>query len=223
MPAWRYAQVVPSQAGAIYSALRPLLIYPAPSTLDIVRGPAQFNDYIVGYQGFLSLYDMTGTNPDPALRSNVANQLASLLNTRLTNFAKDHPWQGDADNPSGISANPYARRFNCSRNFQYMTPALGQAMRSSAQASAIIGALNEYQYVCPQWFVAHDSNTFLEGSAHHIFDSHALFLSKAYVAAQSQSELSKWLDVPWMLGDLYYIQNVVAAIGAGGGGAFSSQ
>ncbi|MGE0463954.1 MAG: PQQ-binding-like beta-propeller repeat protein [Vicinamibacterales bacterium] len=214
--AWRYAQVVPAQAATIYQALRPLLVYPPPA-LDIVMGPGVYNDYIAGYQGFLNLYDMAGTNPDPSLRANVANQLGSLLNTRITGFAKDHPWRGTVDNPGGLSVNNYARRFNCSRNFLYMTPSLGQAMRSSAQASTIQAALSEYEYVCPAWFIARDSNSFQEASAHHIFDSHALFLAKAYVAAQSQPELSKWLDVPWMLGDLYYVQNVVAALEAGGG------
>jgi hypothetical protein len=102
-----------------------------------------------------------------------------------------------------------------------MTPALGQAMRSSAQAPAIAAALTEYEYVCSYWFAARDSNTFQEASAHHIFDSHALFLAKAYAAAQPQSELSKWLDVPWMLGDLYYIQNVTAALEAGAASSLS--
>jgi hypothetical protein len=103
-----------------------------------------------------------------------------------------------------------------------MTPALGSAMRSSAQASGIQAALGEYEYVCQNWFIARDSNTFQEGSVHHIFDSHSLFLAKAYVAAQSQPELSKWLDVPWMVGDLYYIQNVAATLEAGGG-SFQSE
>jgi hypothetical protein len=220
--AWRYAQIVPPQAASIYNTVRPLLVYPPPSTLDVLQGPGVYNDYIAGYQGFLNLYDMAGTNPDPALRANVASQLANLVNTRTTGFAKDHPWLGTVDNPNGLRINNYARRFNCARNFLYMTPALGQAMRSSAQAPAILAALNEYEYVCPQWFVARDSNTFQEGSAHHIFDSHALFLAKAYGAAQSQPELSKWLDVPWMTGDLYYIQNVVAALEAGGGAGLQS-
>ena len=96
-----------------------------------------------------------------------------------------------------------------------MTPDLGQAMRSSAQFSTISAAINEYAYVCPHWFMTRDHNTFQEGSAHHIFDSHALFLAKAYVAGQTQAELSKWIDVPWMLGDLYHIQNLVAALSAG--------
>jgi hypothetical protein len=213
--AWMYAQVVPSQAGAIYNTVRPLLVYPPPSTLDIVRGPGVYNDYIAGYQGFLNLYDMVGTNPDPALRQNVANQLSTLLNTRISNFAKDHPWQGDVDNPSGININNYVRKFNCTRNFLYVTRELGQAMRASTRAGDIRAAVNEYLYVCPQWFIARDQNSFQESSAHHIFDSHALFLAKAYVGGESQAELSKWIDVPWMLGDLYHIQNLVAALEAG--------
>jgi hypothetical protein len=220
--AWRYAQIVPSQAAAIYNTVRPLLVYPPASTLNIVTGPALYNDYIAGYQGFLNLYDLAG-NPDPALRANVASQLASLVSTRLTSFAKDHPWQGTVDNPDGTAVNNYVRRFNCTRNFLYMTPALGQAMRSSAQSGTIVAALNEYEYVCPNWFMTRDSNTFQEASAHHIFDAHSLFLTKAYVAGQSQSELSKWVDVPWMLGDLYHIQNLTAALEAVGaaGSTFS--
>lgn len=221
--AWRYAQINPAQAASIYNTVRPMLVYPPPSSLDIVRGPAVFNDYLNGYQGFLNLYDMAGTNPDPSLRANVASQLAALLSTRLGNFAKDHPWRGAVDNPDGLSVNNYVRRFNCSRNFLYMTPDLGQAMRSSAQSAAIVGALNEYEYVCPAWFMARDANSFQEASAHHIFDSHALFLAKAYVAAQPQGTLSKWIDVPWMTGDLYYIQNVVAALQAPAGGALTSE
>ncbi len=215
--AWKYAQVVPAQAASIYAAVRPLLIVPPPAqVLDITRGPAVYNEYINGYQGFLNLADLAG-NPDPATRATVATQLSSLLNTRLTGFAKDHPWEGSVDNPSGLMANNYTRRFNCTRNFLYMTPDLGRAMRSSAQAGSITTALNEYLYVCPHWFMTRDNNSFQEASAHHIFDSHALFLAKAYVAGQSQAELSKWIDVPWMLGDLYHIQNLIAAVQAGGG------
>lgn len=214
--AWRYAQIVPSQAASIYSAVRPLLIHPAPA-LDIIRGPGQYNEYIIGYQGFLNLYDMAGTNPDPSLRAAVASSLAALITIRTSNFAKDHPWRGTVDNPGGIAINNYVRQFNCTRNFLYMTPGLGLAMRASAQAGLMQTALNEYQYVCANWYIARDHNSFQELSAHHIFDTHALFLAKAYVATESQAELSKWIDVPWMLGDLYHIQNLVAALDAGGG------
>ncbi len=213
--AWKYAQIVPSQAANIYATVRPMLSYPPP-TLDLVRNPALYNDYIAGYQGFINLYDLAGTNPDPNLRAGVETQLNNLLNTRISNFAKDHPWEGSVDNPSGININNYTRRFNCSRNFMYMTPELGSAMRSSAQYSLINTAINEYLYVCPRWFIARDDNTFQEGTTNHIFDSHALFLAKAYVTGDSQANLSKWIDVPWTLGDLYYIQNLTAALSTGG-------
>ena len=214
--AWKYAQLAPSQAVSIYNTVRPLLVYPPPPTLDIVRGPGVYNDYIAGYQGFVNLHDLAGISADLALKANVANQLSSLLNTRLTNFAKDHPWEGRIDNPRGIAINNYVRQFNCTRNFLYMTPDLGQAMRSSSQAPTILAALDEYTYVCSQWFMTRAHDSFQEISAYHIFDSHALFLAKAYVAGLSQSELSKWIDVPWMLGDLYHIQNLTAALQVGG-------
>jgi outer membrane protein assembly factor BamB len=212
LAAAKYAQLVPSQAATIYSRVRPLLVYPPP-LLDIVRGPGVFNDYIVGYQGFLNLHDLAG-NPDPVLRAGVAAQLAILLNTRLISFAKDHPWEGSVDNPGGVGINNYVRKFNCARNFLYMAPDLGQAMRSSAQFGLITSAINEYSYVCPHWFITRDHNAFQEASASHIFDSHALFLAKAYVARDSQANLSKWIDVPWMLGDLYHMQNLTAALQA---------
>jgi hypothetical protein len=216
--AWKYAQLVPTQAASIYTTVRPLLVYPPPATLDIVRGPGVYNDYIAGYQGFLNLYDLAGTNPDPTLRANIASRLQSLLTTRLTNFAKDHPWYGEVDNPTGLTINNYTRKVNCTRNFLYMTPELGQAMRASSQYSTINAAINEYAYVCARWFVTRDTNSFQESSAHHTFDRHAVFLAKAYVSQLSQAELSKWLDAPWSLGDLYHIQNLVATLQANGGG-----
>jgi hypothetical protein len=212
--AWKYAQLVPSQAAAIYNTVRPLLIYPPPGELDIVTGPGVYNDYIAGYHGFVNLHEFAGISSDVTLKASVADTLSDLLSARLTGFAKDHPWEGSVDNPDGIRVNNYTRQFNCTRNFLYMTPDLGQAMQSSARSSTILTALAEYSYVCPQWFMTRPHDSFQELSAHHIFDSHALFLAKAYVAGESRAELSKWIDVPWMLGDLYHIQNLVAALQA---------
>jgi outer membrane protein assembly factor BamB len=218
--AWKYAQLVPSQASSIYSTVRPMLVHPPPSgtntSFDLVQNPAVYNEYIMGYQGFLNLYDMAGTNPDPTLRANVANTLSNLINTRINGFAKDHPWQGDADNPNGIVVNNYTRTLNCARNFMYISPELATAMRNSSQFAYINSALNEYLYVCPLWFMARDHNTFQEASTRPIYDVPALFQAKAYLAGESQANLSKWIDVPWMPGDLYYMQNLVAALQASG-------
>jgi hypothetical protein len=49
----------------------------------------------------------------------------------------------------------------------------------------------------------------------HLYDYHALFLAKAYVLNESQAQLSKYIDVPaFARGDLFYIQNLVAALEA---------
>jgi hypothetical protein len=67
----RYAELVPAEAATIYATVRPLLVYPPPA-LDIVRSPAMFNDFIAGYQGFLNLHDLAGTNPAPNLRAGIS-------------------------------------------------------------------------------------------------------------------------------------------------------
>jgi uncharacterized repeat protein (TIGR01451 family) len=44
----------------------------------------------------------------------------------------------------------------------------------------------------------------------------SVFLAKAYVQDLSQPELKRYLDRPWGLGDLYYLQKLVTTIEAGG-------
>jgi hypothetical protein len=40
------------------------------------------------------------------------------------------------------------------------------------------------------------------------------FLAHAYVVGQTETTLTKWLDYPWAVGDLYSIQKLVAALQA---------
>jgi hypothetical protein len=54
-----------------------------------------------------------------------------------------------------------------------------------------------------------------EGTFQHLYDSPALFQAKAYILKEPYTELVKWLDVPaFARGDLFYIQNLVAALSA---------
>ncbi len=54
-----------------------------------------------------------------------------------------------------------------------------------------------------------------EGTFQHLYDYPALFQAKAYILNQSYDELVKWLDIPaFYQGDLFYIQNLVAALKA---------
>jgi hypothetical protein len=214
--AWKYARLFPSEAWAIYNAVRPALAYPPTLTTDtLVRSPFTYNDYIAGYRGFINLYDMANPGTDTTLRLNVESQLGTLLAERTQGFAKDHPWEGTADNPGGISVNNYVRKYNLARNFLYLTPELGQYMATSSRAADIQTAIEEYTYIGPLWFVARNENTFQEGQAHHLYDLNALFLAKSYISQQPRTELSKYVDAPaFAAGDLFYIRNLVAALQA---------
>jgi hypothetical protein len=49
----------------------------------------------------------------------------------------------------------------------------------------------------------------------NLYDYNAMFLAKAYILKQSRAELTKYLDAPaFQRGDLFYIQNLIAAIEA---------
>ncbi len=77
-------------------------------------------------------------------------------------------------------------------------------------------ALNEYNVVAPYWFVSAYDVTTGEGASQHFFDYWALFQAKALILQESGAELVKYLDVPAVqVGDLYYIQNLVAVLDAG--------
>lgn len=213
---WKYAQVFPNEALAIYNAHSSRLIYPANLTDDtLVRFPYTFNEYIAGYTGFLNLQELAGrSGADGALRERVQAELNSLMARRSQGFAKDHPWQGELDNPSGIAINQYTRQFNLSRNFLHMPRELGNYLRQNNLA-AVTQAVNEYTYLGPFWFSGSGDNAFQEGVKTNLYDRPALFAAKAFVLQQSRSELSKYLDVPtFERGDLFYINNLIIALEA---------
>jgi hypothetical protein len=76
-------------------------------------------------------------------------------------------------------------------------------------------AIDEYNYTAPYWFVARQEAVATEGVMQNLYDYPALFQAKAYILKQSREELTKYLDVPaFERGDLFYIQNLIAAIEA---------
>jgi len=221
---WKYAQIFPSQANAIYTSFRPRLIYPSNlSDSQLVSSPYTFNDYIAGYRGFLNLQELAYNGNYPSdvatLRNNVTNELNNLLSRRASQFAKDHPYTGELDNPNGTLGGPYNRQFNFSRNFWYLTRELGDYMRQN-NFNTINAAINEYMYLGPFWFAANTDVAFQEGVKQNLWDTGTLFLAKAYIQNASRAELSKYLDAPsFDRGDLFYIQKLVATLEAPATGA----
>ncbi len=96
----------------------------------------------------------------------------------------------------------------------FLTPELGDYLNQHI-FSQVQEAVDEYNYVAPYWFVTKFDNSYGEGTLQPLYDSPALFQAKAYILKQPFPELAKWLDAPaFYQGDLFYIQNLVAALNA---------
>ena len=97
----------------------------------------------------------------------------------------------------------------------FITPELADYMNKHIPLKDLQSTIDEYTYVAPYWFVSEFDNSMGEGTLQHLYDSPALFQAKAYLLKQPYNELAVWLDVPaFYQGDLFYIQNLVAALGA---------
>jgi hypothetical protein len=174
----------------------------------LIKKPYWLNLYIAGYKGYLELQKLAGYTQDQTILSTYQH----LLNLRVNNFSKDTPY------PTNFGGADYELRYqstlSVARNFMFLTPELGSYLNQHLY-SQTQSAINEYTYVAPYWFVTKFDVSFGEGTLQHLYDSPALFQAKAYILKQPYSELVKWLDVPaFYRGDLFYIQNIVAALNA---------
>ncbi|MEZ4656467.1 MAG: PQQ-binding-like beta-propeller repeat protein [Caldilineaceae bacterium] len=217
---WKYAELFPAQATAIYAKLKaenklPLLAQaaggpPLPDDARLADNPWEHNAYIAGDIGFLKLQEMAGqTDADADLRQRVGVELQRLLELRVANFAKDQPWVGERlQKGSWI----HRRDMSIARNFLNLTPELATYLRQHALPQ-VRAAIAEYSWVAPYWFVTRYEASVSEGVQRHLLDSPALFQAKALILQEPQQELVKYLDVPaFAVGDLFYMQNLVAAL-----------
>ncbi len=95
-----------------------------------------------------------------------------------------------------------------------MVPELGDYLHDHAY-DKVQTAYEDYNYVAPYWFVARYGATEDEGVVQPLFDYYSLFQAKAYILKENRAELTKYLDVSaFEIGDLFYIQNLIAAIEA---------
>lgn len=209
---WKYVTVVPEDTAQAYQLAKsklqvPLAPLPAPETDYFAEKPYELNGWIAGYMGFLELQERAGmSGVDGALRNQVSNELNRLLQLRAATFDKDSYWQ--ADNFS------YKKNLDVARNFIYLVPELADYLAQTVTGE-VQAAIAEYEYIAPYWFVSRYEAALGEGASANPYTFHALFLAKAYILNESQAELSKYVDVPaFARGDLFYIQNLVAALEA---------
>lgn len=106
-----------------------------------------------------------------------------------------------------------------------LVPDVGHYLRDT-NGGAVIAYLDELtdyhdgQYL---WYLTRlgVQNESGESSFHGPELAWSVFLAKAYVQGTDRSELQGYLDRPWGLGDLYYLQKLVTAIEGGGPPDFS--
>lgn len=227
---YQYALVFPENAGHIYNDLaKPILTDPHffnellqginpqippppmyPSVTNyFLQKPYELNGYITGYIGFLKLQQLAGMDGvDTDLKNIVTTERDSLLNYRAQNFSKDTYYSQPVESV-------YTHRvLNLSRNFIMLSPELGDYLNQNALAK-VTAAVNEYNDVGPYWFVSRYNASIGEGGMQNLYDTGAVFQAKAYILKASRAELTKYLDTPgFAVGDLFYIQNLVAALQA---------
>ncbi|MHB1295243.1 MAG: outer membrane protein assembly factor BamB family protein [Anaerolineae bacterium] len=163
--------------------------------------PYIMNAYIAGYMGYLGIEALAGEPETTVIRT----ELDRLLRLRAGAFSTNSPFG---------AYSTYHNALNVARNFMFMVPELADYLRGHAYAR-VEQAVNAYSDVAPYWFVAGYDATYGEGASQQLFDPVALFQAKALVLQEPYEELAQYLDVPaFEVGDLYYIQNLVALLEA---------
>lgn len=211
--AWQYAKIVGNNNSAFAKSLfDPISAkLAAPLTDDVfIKKPYWLNQYIAGYYGYLQLQKLAGYSQN----ATVLSRYQAMLALRVNNFVKDTPYP-----PLGSGASNWEAGYNntlaVARNFMFLTPELGAYLRQNA-LTKMQTALAEYESVGSYWFVAGFDDTYGEGTMQPLYDSPALFQAKAWILNESYNDLAQWLDVPFFArGDLFYIQNLAALLGAG--------
>lgn len=197
---WKYAEEF-GGASEIFGHIENKIELP-PSDSYLADFPHIHNAYIAGYIGYLELEELAGRPESTDVRS----ELDRLLALRANTFTKTSPFMETEVN--------YRRVLNISRNFMYLVPELSAYLREHAY-SRVQEAVDEYQTIAPGWFVAKYDVSYSENTLQPLYDYHSLFQAKAQILQEPREELVKYLDVPaFARGDLFYIQNLVAALEA---------
>lgn len=215
---WKYADLVPEASLTAYNIAKSNLEVPLPDTVSndlLAAEPFQLNAWIAGYIGFLELQKLAGMDEqDAGLGSQVADELARLLQFRVEIFSKDSPWTTVDD--------PFQKKhLDIARNFMYLVPELADYLAQNIP-DEVQQAVDEYQYIAPYWFASRYEAVIREGVMSNLYNYHALFTAKARILNEPRQELTKYLDVSaFARGDLFYIQNLIAAIEASDTGNIS--
>lgn len=208
--AWKYAQIVgdsnPAVAKDIFDRISAKLELPLSDAIFTTK-PYWLNLYLAGYKGYVELRKLAGYDPD----QKTANY-QTMLDLRASAFSKDTPYLPLGNDISNDYS--YNNTLAVARNFMFLTPEVADEL-ANLIPSQVRAAVDEYEYVAPYWFVSKFDQSYGETTFQHLYDSPAIFQAKAFALNEPYSELAKWIDTPtFRQGDLFYIQNIAAALSA---------
>jgi hypothetical protein len=100
-----------------------------------------------------------------------------------------------------------------------MTPEVGLYLREQLNHQAVnylvsLEGLNASGNGVVWWYLTRASEHAENGETAYLlpFTAWSHFLGHAYILGEHQANLRKWLDRPWVAGDLYSLQKIVATI-----------
>jgi len=223
---WKYAQIFPDAAQDAYDKAKSKIEFRSISgscggttcAQRFREYPFELHGYIAGYLGFMGLSDMvqsqTGSRPDPSTYSQAQSNLTEFLNHRSSAFEKDSPYTDPVTLLPAAGFNAHRRKINLCRNFMLLVPEIGDHLGNNI-LPLVQETVDEYNYVGPFWFVTAYEAGYQENTTAPLNDYDGLFQAKALILNESYEEVQKYLDSPlFPIGDLFYINNLIAAIEA---------
>ncbi|KKR12423.1 MAG: hypothetical protein UT40_C0027G0003 [Candidatus Woesebacteria bacterium GW2011_GWA1_39_21b] len=175
--------------------------------------PLVSNGFIAGYKGYVELSILAGVSP--AVYGPYETELNKLLGWKVDDLLT-FP---DPQEPYVCENECYYESLITYYNFAYLTPILADYLKDNAVSNDpdkdILTIIQEYQDIAPYWMAAHNGETQGESAIQPYQQTHSLFQALAQVKGATYDELIKYLDTPIVpVGDLYYIDNVVATLEA---------
>jgi outer membrane protein assembly factor BamB len=203
---WKYAQAGLGEPAAVFSQAAGMIgATPADSYLEAF--PHVHNAHIAGYIGYVQLARMAG---QPCATQEA--ELNRLLQLRARTFR----WDVQASTGNAQS-DQYFYTLITAWNFMFLVPELADYLRQNALPK-VQDAVERYTRMAPYWMAGHNEEVQHENGITPLHQTHALFQAKAQILKASHEELAKLLDTPTApVGDLYYIENLVATLEAAGG------
>ncbi|QQR91781.1 MAG: PQQ-like beta-propeller repeat protein [Myxococcales bacterium] len=199
---WKYAEAIQKEQ-SIYASLTDLPEAP-PSDDYLKRNPHVLNAYIAGYIGYTELQKAAGVQEDASL----ASERDRLIKLRIDSFTVDSGYK-DANTVQEY----YCRTLNTSNNFIFLVPELALRLRDTAY-SRVEAAILAYSISAPYWFVSFTEEGYAENAISPLQDT-TMLMARTWIMRESVDKLDRYLDVPgFAVGDLYYIQKLVALLWA---------